>query len=264
MMAELALDKAKVRRSFAAAARTYDDLAELQRQVGLELLRQFPVEAGDGPILDVGCGTGFLTDQLCSANKPLLALDIAMPMLQISRQKYPGMSTGYVCADAEKLPFANNSIEQIYSNLALQWAQDLPATFRGFKQVLRSKGRLVLATFGPKTLHELKTAWAAVDDYVHVNDFLSAKQIELCLLNAGFGEVCIESVVYQTEYPSVEALMRELKGIGAHNVNNRRNHKLTTRSQLHSMIRRYQAEMTGRAIVATYEILFVQARPVLP
>lgn len=259
-MVELALDKNKVRRSFAAAAGTYDELAELQRQVGLELLRLFPVKVGGGPILDVGCGTGFLTHQLLSADtKQLLALDIALPMLQISRQKYPAMLTGYVCADAEKLPFANNSIEQIYSNLALQWAQDLSATFEGFKQVLRADGRLVLATFGPKTLHELKAAWAAVDDYVHVNDFLSAEQIECCLVNAGFTEICVKSVLFQTQYPSVEALMRELKGIGAHNVNQQRNHKLTTRSQLQNMIRHYQSQMTENVIIASYDILLIQA-----
>lgn len=262
-MVEWVLDKDKVRQSFAAAARTYDDFAELQRQVGLELLRRFPVEVEDGPILDVGCGTGFLTDQLCFIDsRQLLALDVALPMLQISRQKHPAMSAEYVCADAEKLPFANDSIEQIYSNLALQWAQDLSATFAGFKQVLRPHGRLAFATFAPKTLHELKTAWAAVDEHVHVNSFLSAEQIERCLLTSGFADVCIESVLYQTQYPSVEALMRELKGIGAHNVNHQRNRKPTTRSQLLGMIKHYQALMVEHGIVASYDILFVQARAV--
>lgn len=260
-MVKLALDKGKVRQSFAAAARTYDDFAELQRQVGLDLLQHFPLEVGDGPILDVGCGTGFLTEQLCSTtSSQLLALDIALPMLQISRRKYPAMSAGYICADAEKLPFANNSIEQIYSNLALQWAQDLSATFGGFKQVLRPRGRLVLATFGHKTLHELKAAWAAVDEHVHVNSFLSAEQIECCLLNAGFSDICLKSVLVQTQYPSVEALMRELKGIGAHNVNQQRNPKLTTRSQLQNMIRHYQSQMTENVVIASYDILLIQAR----
>ena len=82
----------------------------------------------------------------------LIALDLALPMLQTSRRNYPGMAAQYLCADAENLPLSARSVAQIYSNLALQWAQDLEATFAGFKQVLERGGRLTFATFGPETL----------------------------------------------------------------------------------------------------------------
>lgn len=261
MSIELTLDKVKVRRSFSAAADSYDGLAGLQRQVGLELLRRFPLRCGDDVLVDVGCGTGFLSHQLASAflGKQLIALDLAMPMLQTCRRNYPGMSAQYVCADAEKLPFASNSIDQIYSNLALQWAQDLSATLLDFKRVLKGKGRLVFATFGPQTLHELKTAWAAVDDFTHVNSFYAVEQIEGFLHAAGFENSCLESRLYQSDYLSVEGLMRELKGIGAHNVNRDRNPKPTTKTQLQAMIGHYQKQMAGQGIVASYEIIFVQA-----
>jgi malonyl-CoA O-methyltransferase len=260
-MAEHVLEKSKVRQAFAAAAQNYDSLAELQRRVGTALLQRFPVEPGKGVLLDVGCGTGFLTHQLVSVFLGrVLALDIAWPMLQTSRQKYPDMHVQYVCADAENLPFASHSVEQLFSNLALQWAEDLSATLLDFMRILMPGGQLVFATFGPQTLHELKSAWSVVDDYVHVNSFHTAGQIAAFLEQAGFVDVSIDSVLYLSEYSSVEALMRELKGIGAHNVNRQRNHKPTTRSQLRSMINSYQQQMAGESIVATYEILFVQAK----
>lgn len=261
MSIELTLDKAKVRRSFAAAADSYDGLAGLQRQVGLELLRRFPLRRGDDVLVDVGCGTGFLSHQLASVflGKQLIALDLAMPMLQTCRRNYPAMSAQYICADAEKLPFASSSIDQIYSNLALQWAQDLSATLLDFNQVLKGNGRLVFATFGPQTLHELKAAWAAVDGFTHVNSFYAAEQIEGFLREAGFASSRLQSRVYQTHYASVESLMRELKGIGAHNVNRGRNPKPTTRTQLQNMVRQYQQQMPGQSIVASYEIIFVEA-----
>ena len=261
MINAVCLDKAKVMRSFAAAAQTYDGLAGLQRQVGLELLARFPQRQPGGVWLDLGCGTGFISHQLAAdfSGRQMIALDIALPMLQTSRRKYPDMPVRYLCGDAEKLPIAGNSIDQIYSNLALQWVQDLPASCVDFKRVLKNPGQLVFATFGPKTLRELKAAWAKVDDFMHVNSFHSADQIQGFLHTAGFKRVILESKLYQSAYPDVESLMRELKGIGAHNVNRQRNPKPTTKTQLKSMIKHYPAQMVGQGILASYEIIFVKA-----
>lgn len=261
-MSALALDKTKIRRSFAAAAHSYDGLAGLQRRVGLELLGRFPLAAETGILLDLGSGTGFLTQELAKAapGEQLVALDIALPMLQTSRLKHPDMPAQYLCADAEKLPFTENSIARIYSNLALQWLENLPSVFADCRRILRADGQLVFATFGPSTLHELKTAWAAVDGYTHVNAFYSLEQIRAFLQAAGFDTVGSDSQLYQYQYPTVMALMQELKGIGAHNVSLARNPKPTTKSQLHRMISHYQALMPGADIIASYEIIIVQAR----
>lgn len=255
------LDKPKIRRSFAAAADGYDEQAELQRRVGVELLEKYPMNSEEGVIIDLGCGTGFLSRQLSVdfSLQTLVALDIAMPMLQISKSRNGGMPVAYLCADAEKMPFAANSVRQIYSNLALQWCQDLPVVFADCKRILESGGRLVFATFGPDTLRELKAAWKAVDDYAHVNEFYGEEQIRIFLQDAGFREIESRVEVYRSRYPSVMALMRELKGMGAHNVNLSRNRKTTTRQQLQRMIACYEAAMEGGGVLASYEIISVRA-----
>lgn len=261
MTASGQLDKSKIKRSFAAAVDSYDDLAALQRRVGLTLLEKYPLDSSSGVILDVGCGTGFLTRNMSVdvSSQQLLALDIALPMLLASRQKNLGLSVQYLCADAEKMPFAAHSVHQIYSNLALQWCQDLPAVFADCKRMLKVGGQLVFATFGPATLQELKAAWATVDGFVHVNAFYGIEQIKGFLLDAGFQSISGDAVLYQSRYPSVMALMRELKGIGAHNVNLDRNRKPTTRRQLQQMISCYENNMAGGEVIASYEIIFVRA-----
>ena len=255
------LDKSKIKRSFAAAAAGYDDSAALQRLVGAALLEKFPLEPASGVILDVGCGTGYLTRRM-AVNfdcQQLVALDVALPMLYSGRGK-AAIPVQYLCADAEKMPFSGQSIRQIYSNLALQWCQNLPAVFADCKRMLKADGQLVFATFGTATLRELKAAWAAVDEFPHVNEFYGCEQIDQFLLGAGFRSICSEAVIYQSPYPSVMALMHELKGLGAHNVNLARNRKTTTRQQLQRMINRYENNMAGAELLASYEIIFVRAK----
>ena len=254
------LDKAKIKQSFAAAAGSYDAMAALQRQVGLDLLKKCPLQAEAGLVMDLGAGTGFLTRALgVGEHQSLLAVDIAMPMLLTSRQKNQPLVVDYLCADAEKLPLANASVQQIYSNLALQWCEDLLAVFTDCRRVLQHDGQLVLATFGPATLKELKAAWAKVDDFAHVNQFYSLQDIKGCLQQAGFSDLSLEAVIYQMQYDSVLDLMHELKGLGAHNVSQSRNRKPTTRRQLQQMIQHYENEMPDGQVIASYEIIFLRA-----
>ena len=94
MQAVFKLDKRYVRRSFAAASETYDGMADLQRKVGLTLLNQYPIEITQGNILDLGCGTGFITQQLLSrmpVQVQVFALDIALPMCREAKNKNAGM-----------------------------------------------------------------------------------------------------------------------------------------------------------------------------
>ena len=257
------LDKGKIKQSFGAAASSYDQLAGLQRQVGRDLLSLFPPVETDGWVMDLGCGTGFLTRQLLKINQQqsLLAVDIALPMLTAARQKNSlDSQIAYLCADAENLALTAGSMQQIYSNLALQWCENLPAVFRRCRCLLQSDGQLVFATFGPKTLQELKAAWAQVDSYDHVNQFYTQADVVGFLAEAGFTDVRAESRMYQHQYRTVLELMHELKGIGAHNVSLGRKRKPTTRSQLQQMMESYRQTMLDDKVLASYEIILVRAR----
>lgn len=254
------LDKGKVRQSFAAASTTYDAVAELQRAVGKTLLDRIVDDNPAGTLLDIGCGTGFLTSGLLVHGMPVIALDIALPMLQVTKNKLAGASdVGYICADAEQLPLVEQSIDRVFSNLALQWCVNLDAVFADLKRVLKPSGKLTFSTFGPKTLQELKAAWAEVDDYHHVNDFYSEGQVADFLKQAGFTAITTETYHYVPTYASVWDLMRELKHIGAHNVMAERNRNMTSKARMQRMIAAYQQGSGGSGIPATFEVIMVQA-----
>ncbi len=258
----LSIDKKQVRQSFSSAAESYDALASLQRKVALQLITYLDDKDVDGRLMDLGCGTGFFTEQILQSRqvKQLLAVDIAFAMLQFSRMKLATHDTlQYVCADAEKLPFNSGTLDFIASNLALQWCNDLESVFNGFKRILKSKGSLIFSTFGPATLQELKHSWAEVDDYNHVNSFYSAAEITAFLQQAGFKNIKLKGCLYHSQYPSVMALMQELKGIGAHTVLSKRNRQITRKSHMQAMISAYQKKAQQGLIPATYEIFYVSA-----
>lgn len=252
------LDKAKIKQSFSAASVTYDGVAELQRTVGKALLATIDTESLAGTLLDLGCGTGFLTSGLLVNSTPIIALDIALPMLQVTRTKLADTpNVSYICADAEQLPLGEQIVDGVFSNLALQWCVNLDAVFTGIKQVLKPGGRLVFSIFGPQTLQELKAAWADVDDYSHVNDFYSEQQLTRFLQQAGYTEIAIETKLYISNYGSVFDLMKELKHIGAHNVIDGRNKNITTKAQMQRMLAAYERHRTNNLIPATFEVMMV-------
>lgn len=256
----MSLDKLKIKHAFSNASNTYDSVAQLQRDVGHELLTSFLPEKCSGNIVDLGCGTGFLTQALQHyfPSNRLIALDLALPMLKMTREKLAD-SVSYICADAENLPFAKDSIDTLLSNVALQWCQPIDKALNECQRVLKPDGTLIFSTFGFQTLCELKTAWTSVDDFAHVNTFYDAQQLEKALQQAGFNNLEIKVEQYLPRYERVLDLMRELKQIGAHNVNSARSRHLTTKTALQMMIENYPRTESGE-IVATFEVIFVKAR----
>ena len=263
MLANSLFDKKDVRKAFSQAVSSYDAMAALQRTAAKDLLKYERIGRLTETVLDIGCGTGFLTGELLKSLdcQQLIALDLALPMIKATKEKYSAVTNlQYLCADAELLPLADNVVDRVFSNVALQWCQDLSAVFTEIKRILKPNGSLVFSTFGSQTLQELKQAWASVDDFSHVNEFYNAKQIREYLNTTGYQEIVITEKIYTSHYDSVMALMRELKGIGAHNVMTGRNHNMTGKSKMQAMINYYEILRINDRIPATFEIINISCR----
>jgi len=258
------LDKDATRQSFERAASSYDHHAFLQREIELRLLERIEFRRLEpGVILDLGCGTGSGSRALAGQfqQAKVIALDWASAMLAMVRagEGITADNTGGLCplcADMHALPLATRSVDLVFSSLALQWSYDLTAVFREFRRIMKPDAMLVFTCFGPDTLYELKQAWRAVDDVPHVNDFPDMHDIGDDLLVAGFREPVMDAERVMLEYPDVMSLMRELKGVGEHNVASKRLRGLTGKSSMQGMLEAYEQFRRGDRYPASFEVIY--------
>lgn len=253
-------EKRWVGASFGSAAAGYDGVAELQREVGESLLARVR-HLGPRPVrvLDLGAGTGHFSGLLASAfpAAECLAVDIAEGMLRFLRSHRPAAAgIGLVVGDAEALPLANESVDLIFSNMAFQWCERLDVALAECHRVLRPGGGLAFSTFGEDTLGELRTAWRAVDGYSHVSAFATRRAVEQSLRAHGFSKIRVDAKTIGRGYPSVMALMKELKALGARNLTRNRPRHLLGRRTLERVSEAY-GRLPGMAsgVTASFEVL---------
>lgn len=257
------VDPAAVRASFDRASAAYDEAAVLQTEVRGRLLERLDyVRLEPAVVLDAGCGTGAALPALMARypRSRVLALDLAEGMLRQARaRRRRWRRPRALCADAAALPLADGSVDLIFSNLMLQWCNDLDAVFREFRRVLSPRGLLSFTSFGPDTLKELREAWRAVDEGVHVNRFVDMHDVGDAMVRAGLAEPVLDVDHARLTYPDVIALMRDLKAIGAHNVTSGRPRGLTGRRRLAALAAAYERHRRGGRLPATWEVVYGQA-----
>ena len=215
-----AAHKRDIAASFGRAAPGYEAAASLQRETGAALLAML-APAAARRVLDLGCGTGHFAVQLAAryADAAIVAVDIAEGMLRHARTGAPDHRIEWVCGDAEQLPLAPASIGLVFSNLALQWcANPLPA-FAEIARVLAPGGQAAIATLADDTLWELRAAWRAVDDGIHVNRFETVSSLVAAACAAGLRVRALAQRQHRPAYADVRALAHELRTLGAHNLN---------------------------------------------
>lgn len=252
------LDKAEVAASFSRAAAAYDSVAALQRDVGLSLLERCPAqETVSGRLLDLGSGTGYfcqaLRDRFPTAE--YLGLDLAQGMVEHARAAADA-SCLWLVGDAEQIPLASGSVDFVFSSLALQWSDRPDLLLAEMTRVLKPGGRCLFTSLGPGTLRELRDAWGSVDGHQHVNTFLEPDR----LLDAASAlpglSLAIDSKPFVMLYDTVADLLRELKTLGAHNMNEGRPAGLTSRRKLLAMFEAYEQFRTQGRLPANYDVLF--------
>ncbi len=256
----------RIKKSFNNSASNYNKNAALQHEVGKRLVEQLEYfTLKPDVVLDIGMGTGHVTWQLAEKyrNSFIIGLDFSEEMLKIAKNNDNNFDRlNPICGDINKLPLDNNSVDLIFSNFTLQWADNLPKLFKECYRVLKNDGLLIFALPGPDTLYELREAFQTVDPiYDHVNNFIDMHNIGDMLVYNNFAHPVVDNDHFTLTYKNVISILKDLKSIGANTKlshNYRRSLFGKSKFQaLHSAYERFK--QSDNKYPLTYEVIYAHA-----
>jgi malonyl-CoA O-methyltransferase len=260
------IDKTRVARRFNRHADSYDEHARLQVEMVESVMRT--VLAGSrrpGRVLELGCGTGRLTQRLVEAfpRAELEAIDIAERMVERARARVgEAARVRLAVADVEEHAWEKARYDLVVSSATIQWLSSAEETLGRLARSLRAGGRMIHATFGPRTFEELFSLFATVEaDHglptrPHGLSLPGTSEWEELLARLGLDEIRVRSSIVRRSYASCRACLAEVRATGA-SYSPAGNADVAV---LAEVMRRYDdAFRDGDGVVASYEVIELAA-----
>lgn len=251
-----------VRRRFDKAAASFDsaDFVHAVTRQGL-FDRLVPLVVDAGRVLDLGSATGRAGMQLRKhfGRAHIVSLDISRNMLSKSRTRRSWLSfsrSSYVQANASALPFKDQSIDFVFSNLLLPFVDKPELVFEEVARVLQKGGVFAFATLGPDSLLEIRQAWSRVDDHVHVNRFLDMHDIGDALVRSGLRDPVLDVDRLTVQYGDATRLFDDLTSVGARNSLQQRDRSLLGKQRFNRMLGALAGDHGDRKIELNLELVY--------
>ncbi|CAG8998291.1 MAG: Malonyl-[acyl-carrier protein] O-methyltransferase [Candidatus Celerinatantimonas neptuna] len=247
--------KIDIARRFSQAANDYDKFATLQRRTGHALLNYLPEHMSVFRAVDLGCGSGQFMQNLSGYTQHVIGIDLSQKMLHQSRRQYPDALL--LQGDAEQLPLDSQSVDLIFSNLALQWCSELSLAIRECWRVLKPGGQLVFSTLITGTLFELAHSFQSVDQHAHIRSFLSMEDMTQAIHGVVWTRHQCECRPVILHYSNLRAILADLKGFGANHLKQRRK-GLMTPAQLRCIEECYRMSFVkeDHQLPVTYQVVY--------
>ena len=260
--------KKKMAYSFSRSADVYDSKAKLQKEVASKLQEKIRVGFKPGVrILDVGCGTGFLSLPLLETGARIHAIDMAAGMISLMQRKTLRRRNIFLAiADGQYLPYTDQAFDMIISSLTYHWIFNLEEAFHEAFRVLKEEGDFHFALPGRESLLELRIAYSEVlngntNPLPPLVNFPNKEQVEDAMRQSGFRNFEITRRTITRIYPDFMNFLRSMKMIGAGNPFQSQSGTLKSRTALRAIGKIYHERHSEKnGVKASYEILFCSAR----
>ncbi|GAB3426675.1 methyltransferase domain-containing protein [Massilia solisilvae] len=267
-----------VRQLFSRPARVAESNF-LRREIAARMHERLAlVKIAPERVLDAGCGTG---EDLALLQKTypaaqIVGVDAAPALLAAAKGPAPRplnqllsrlmpAKTGVdlLSGDFGNLPLGPNSIDLVWSNLALHWHPQPDKVFAEWRRVLRVDGLLMFSNFGPDTFKELRTAFASLDETPHALPFVDMHDFGDQLVEAGFSTPVMDMEQITVTYDTAAALLADVRALGGNPLATRRR-GLIGRAAWQRMLAALEAQRRPDGKLGlTFEVVYGHAfRPV--
>jgi len=236
----LRISSAHVTRQFArrspldAAQFLYGEIAQrmLQR---LSYIRIAPAA-----LLDAGCGAAhglpLLRTRFPTAH--YTGLDACEPLLHVARQRHgarrsvwqtwiqraPKGENRFILADLADTTLAPESLDLVWSNLALHWHPAPHRVLMEWRRILRPGALVMFSCLGPTSLQEIRQAIVQADLQTCVLPLVDMHDVGDLLLQHGFGDPVMDQETLTLTYRNPQALLQDLRSLGGNPALDRRGH----------------------------------------
>jgi NADH dehydrogenase [ubiquinone] 1 alpha subcomplex assembly factor 5 len=212
---ELPFDRALRRLRRDRAARRFGEADYLHRLAADELLARLDaVTRSFERALDLGCAGGYLGARLRERGLDVTAMDAG---------RLFAAAAGGVQAEEDRLPFGQASFDLIVSVGALDTVNDLPGALILARRALRPDGLFLAAFAGAGSLPRLRAAMLAADAAEggaspRIHPQIDVRAAGDLLARAGFALPVADAEGVDVRFPSLAALVRDLRAMGATNL----------------------------------------------
>ena len=272
------IDKNLVRLHFGKAAPVYDQVTPVQASMANELVklsREHWAGKFDPCILEIGCGTGKLTQKLLEIfpESRITAIDISSEMIQKAKQNLKTTANViFVQGDAESLADGHNfsvKFDLIVSNATFQWFSTPGPTLKKYQSLLAPKGILSFSTFGTRMFYELRQSFQKAEKILgipsasHTLSFYDAEDWVSFMDDREDWVSFVKESFKEEIYPSVTEFLHTIKRAGAAYPNKSSSTRIN-KTLYQQMCKEYEQAFSNIDFVgisATYHIIYVIGKP---
>ncbi|KMT20906.1 malonyl-ACP O-methyltransferase BioC [Clostridium cylindrosporum] len=218
------INKERVKCRFNKSSVDYNKYAKVQVTMASRLMNMIN-KSDIKTILEIGCGTGNLTNMLLDKfrNVSLTVMDLSEKMLDETRKNISVRNLEnieFICHDGETCEL-NKKYDLIISNATFQWFNSLEESIKKYIDLLNENGQLLISTFGEDTFIELEKSGIKAARELNVEhnfklrrSFVGIDEIENIIKNQNINYKVVDEKLKEY-HKSSRDFIKSVKKIGA-------------------------------------------------